>query len=302
MSAFIAFFYAPIHKWIWSTIATVFPWHELTETMVVMPLGGEFKLMASTVLLTFSLFMSPVVALVASQDQISKKTIAFLFIFLSLYTITVAFIGVIGYYYYFLYMIVPSHDASFTLLDIPLIEFGIFTFFIVVSSTYIFFKKSTLVTEANESTRVMDHSESIEKSPRTYSKPISPALSIIILYFLGWLNIVISIIILSLFVYSFTLAPEAMLFSFAILGEALGTFIGLVFALLLFLTARGLSNHKQWAKITTIIFGGFILFGFPIGTILGILLIYGVTKGWPEDDQDKNNNSLETNQKTEPAF
>lgn len=68
--------------------------------------------------------------------------------------------------------------------------------------------------------------------------------------------------------------------SAAMSGKALGAIFGLLFALLLFFTSRGLMHQKQWARITTIILGGLMLLGFPIGTVIGIILIYGMTKGW----------------------
>jgi len=44
-------------------------------------------------------------------------------------------------------------------------------------------------------------------------------------------------------------------------------------------TSKGLLNQKKWTRITTIILGILMLFGFPVGTAVGILLIYGTTKG-----------------------
>ncbi len=37
-----------------------------------------------------------------------------------------------------------------------------------------------------------------------------------------------------------------------------------------------------------------MLFGFPIGTMVGILLIYGTTKGWPEEFSKKTNKNGKT--------
>ncbi len=56
---------------------------------------------------------------------------------------------------------------------------------------------------------------------------------------------------------------------------------GLIAAILHYYIAKGLTNYKKWARYITIALGILMLFGFPIGTIFGILFIYGMTKGYP---------------------
>ncbi|WP_428740106.1 hypothetical protein, partial [Sulfurimonas sp.] len=60
-------------------------------------------------------------------------------------------------------------------------------------------------------------------------------------------------------------------------------------------TSKGLLKQKKWARIVTIILGVLMLFGFPVGTIVGVLLIYGTTKGWPEQLAETTNKNEETN-------
>lgn len=44
------------------------------------------------------------------------------------------------------------------------------------------------------------------------------------------------------------------------------------------LVARGARQHKNWARITTIVIGIISVFGFPVGTIIGIYLL--VNSSW----------------------
>jgi hypothetical protein len=279
VSILIALFYAPLHELIWSTIVNTFPWRELSGPMMAMPLGGEFKLMISTIVFLFFILISPAVA-VAMQDQLNKRTIPILFIFLSFYTVAVAFIEALVYFFYFVYSIVPSHDTSFALLQFPLKEIGIFAFLIVVSSTYVFYKKIAPITSVKRSDEIADEAKSIEKKQDANSKLTSLALSIISLQVIMWINIAVFIVLFAYYLYGLTIDQELLMLSAAMSGKVLGAIFGLLFALLLFFTSRGLMHQKQWARIATIILGGLMLFGFPIGTVIGIILIYGMTKGW----------------------
>lgn len=179
VSVLISLFYTPLHALIWSTIANTLPWGELSNSMTVLPLDGEYKLMISTIVFLFFLLMSPAVALIAVYDKLKKKTLLLLYVFLSFYTAAVAFIGALGYRYYFIHYVVPSHEVSFTILQIPLKELSIFTFLLVVASTYIFFKKTKPITTTKKSNDTIDDLSSIKKGQETSSKPTSLALSIL---------------------------------------------------------------------------------------------------------------------------
>lgn len=280
VSVLITLFYTPLHALIWSTIANTLPWRELSNSMTVLPLNGKFKLMISTIVFLFFLLMSPAVALITVYDKLKKKTLPLLYVFFSFYSAAVTFIGVLGYRYYFIYYVVPSHEVSFTILQIPLKELSIVTFLLVVASTYIFFKKTKSITTTKKSHGIADDLSSIEKGQETSSKPTSLALSILSLQVLMWINIAVFIAMACFYLYGLTIDQELMMLSAAMSGKVLGAIFGLLFAVLLFFTSRGLMHQKQWARIATIILGGLMLFGFPIGTVIGIILIYGMTKGW----------------------
>ena len=45
-------------------------------------------------------------------------------------------------------------------------------------------------------------------------------------------------------------------------------------------TARAALQRKPWARIVSIIMGIILLFGFPVGTIIGVLLLLYARKPW----------------------
>ena len=119
--------------------------------------------------------------------------------------------------------------------------------------------------------------------------------SVGVLQFLAWLNIIGFVILLGMFLYgSFAQTEDAVLavLSILVIPSAIA---GLITAIIFFITAKGLLLQKEWAKYTTIIIGVLMLFGFPIGTAVGILFIYGMTKGWPEQPIELTNKTLERN-------
>jgi hypothetical protein len=126
-------------------------------------------------------------------------------------------------------------------------------------------------------------------------KPTSLALSIIVLQFITWMNIIIFVLLFGYFIYGLTIEPELAMMSMMLSGKLLGAFGGLFLAILLHFTSKGLLKQKKWARIVTMILGILMLFGFPIGTIIGVLLIYGTTKGWPEQQTETTNKNEETN-------
>lgn len=113
------------------------------------------------------------------------------------------------------------------------------------------------------------------------NKPTSLALSIFLLQLIQWTNILVFILLLGYYFYGLTFESELISMSILISGKLLGAFLGLFFAILLHFTVKGVFNKKKWARIVIMILGVFMLFGFPAGTIVGILLIYSTTKGWP---------------------
>ena len=54
------------------------------------------------------------------------------------------------------------------------------------------------------------------------------------------------------------------------------TLVSAAFALLTFLTAKGIKEKKNWAKITGIVIAVLNILNVPLGTILGILILIGL--------------------------
>jgi hypothetical protein len=83
---------------------------------------------------------------------------------------------------------------------------------------------------------------------------------------------------IALFSVMFVIAPDIPLASIA-------------FPLLLFtivflahhITAKGAKQSKPWARISSIVISLFLLIGFPIGTVIGIYLLFNTWRPW--DDQ-----------------
>jgi hypothetical protein len=43
---------------------------------------------------------------------------------------------------------------------------------------------------------------------------------------------------------------------------------------------RAIQEHKNWGRVAGIILGIVQLFGFPIGTIIGVYILWCLIKGW----------------------
>lgn len=124
-------------------------------------------------------------------------------------------------------------------------------------------------------------------------KPTTLAISIILLQLLTWLNVAVFLLYFGTYIFGIAFQPDFLMFSMMVSGQLLVAFLGLLFAILLYFTSNGLMNQKKWARISTVIIGIFMLFGFPIGTVIGVILIYGVTKGWPVEMQTPTNKATE---------
>ncbi len=106
--------------------------------------------------------------------------------------------------------------------------------------------------------------------------------SIGVLQFLAWFNIIGFVILCCIFLYAiFIEEPIALIGAYIYIVPL--TIILLIQAILCYITAKGLLKQRKWARYTTIILGVFMLFGFPIWTTIGILFIYGMTKGLPNE-------------------
>ena len=106
--------------------------------------------------------------------------------------------------------------------------------------------------------------------------------SIGILQFLAWFSIVAFAIFCLIILYAIFEKEPIMQVALYVYIAPL-TIALLIQAILYYIITKGLLNKKQWARYATILLGVFMLFGFPIGTVVGILFIYGMTKGLPND-------------------
>lgn len=57
-------------------------------------------------------------------------------------------------------------------------------------------------------------------------------------------------------------------------------FVGVAFAYLKIGSA--VKQHREWARIAGLIVGGVSLFGFPIGTAIGVFVLYYLGVGWDD--------------------
>ena len=104
--------------------------------------------------------------------------------------------------------------------------------------------------------------------------------SIGVLQFLVWFNIIGFTILCAIFLYAiFIEEPIALIGAYIYIVPL--AIILLIQSLLFYIIAKGLLKQKKWARYTTIGLGVLMLFGFPIWTPIGILFIYGMTKGLP---------------------
>lgn len=107
----------------------------------------------------------------------------------------------------------------------------------------------------------------------------SYALSIAILQIMAWIYVVLFIAMSGFFIYGYFVEDNFL--KAIVIFQSPALIAGLIAAILHYYIAKGLTNYKKWARYITMVLGVFMLFGFPIGTILGVVFIYGMTKGYP---------------------
>ncbi len=108
----------------------------------------------------------------------------------------------------------------------------------------------------------------------------SLTLSIRILQLLLWFNLISFIFAFGIFLYSHIVEKENAMIEMVSLYLAPSAIANGILAILLYLIIQGLLKQSRWARVITIILGVLMLFIFPIGTLIGVLLIYGITIGW----------------------
>lgn len=98
----------------------------------------------------------------------------------------------------------------------------------------------------------------------------------------GWLDVAVVLLFSVIFISlvglmassSNSLSPEDS--NPMIIGFGIATLLLLAAATISFLVAWGVKRKKNWAKIVGIIFAILNLSSFPVGTILGILILLGL--------------------------
>jgi len=104
----------------------------------------------------------------------------------------------------------------------------------------------------------------------------------VILQIMGWLDIICAIGLFFIFLFGsvilgITGEKHAFWASVILGGFGLGiSIICIIFGVLYLITAKGITNKKNWAKIVGIILGILALPGVPIGTVLGIFILIGL--------------------------
>ena len=101
----------------------------------------------------------------------------------------------------------------------------------------------------------------------------------IIFQVLGWISIVFAVIMAIVFIFigigagagSDEGATSGIAFGTA--GGIIALVVGVVVGIVYLITAKGIANRKNWAKIVGIILAVLALFNFPIGTALGIWML-----------------------------
>ncbi|MCK5832357.1 hypothetical protein KAH81_01680 [bacterium] len=103
---------------------------------------------------------------------------------------------------------------------------------------------------------------------------------------LGWIYIVLGVLLgigIIVFVVGFGTSTAlgefndvegaAFATGLSIVLGVIGIILAIVFGIFFFLIAKNLPLKKNWAKTLGIIFSILLLFSFPIGTVLGIILL-----------------------------
>ena len=57
-----------------------------------------------------------------------------------------------------------------------------------------------------------------------------------------------------------------------------------VFSGIHYLAALGARRGKSWGRLLSRVIGAFLLLGFPIGTVIGVLLLIGTGNMWESDN------------------
>ena len=100
---------------------------------------------------------------------------------------------------------------------------------------------------------------------------------------LGWITFIAAIGVIAAiiipYMYSNELPEELYIFLLLLISSiALSTFT--------LFTGNAIKHNKKWAKVSGLILALLALFSPPIGTVLGIFILYYLYKGWSESESN----------------
>ena len=93
---------------------------------------------------------------------------------------------------------------------------------------------------------------------------------------LGWIEIIVGVILGLVFIIGGIAGGSQTMAAGIIGGLVYIVIMGGIGALFIWYIAKGIENKNSGAKIVGIIFGIIMLFGVPIGTVLGIFILIGL--------------------------
>ena len=103
-----------------------------------------------------------------------------------------------------------------------------------------------------------------------------------ILQFFTWTNAIGSALLLGFLLISLVRSEINTTFQVMALYVVPMIISSLLFALLFHFTAKGLQVQERWARYSTIGIGVILLFGYPVGTVIGLFFLYAMLIDWPK--------------------
>lgn len=112
----------------------------------------------------------------------------------------------------------------------------------------------------------------------------------VVIQIMGWLSVLLAVAFLLISIFGSVIigisAEDSPIVGSLIVGIT-GFIVAVVtlgVGVLYLVTARGIVNRRNWAKVVGIVLGILALPGFPIGTVLGVLILVGLlsseSQGW----------------------
>jgi hypothetical protein len=112
----------------------------------------------------------------------------------------------------------------------------------------------------------------------------------VVIQIMGWLSVLLAVAFLLISIFGSVIigvsAEESPVIGSLIVGITgfIMTVITVAVGVLYLVTAKGIVNQKNWAKVVGIVLGILALPAFPIGTTLGVLILVGLlsaeSQGW----------------------